>query len=203
MLRLYITRHGETEWNLEKRMQGWKDSSLTQKGTEDAIKLGESMKNIDFSCIYSSSSPRTLRTSELIRGDRDINIIPVDDLREMNLGDWEGKTADEAARMDKEGQKSFWETPHLYVPKSGESYFEVRERATKAINKIIQSHETGNVLIVTHAIIVKTIMSHFKSLPVERLWENPFIHGTSLSIVEVLGDRATAVVEGDISHLNK
>jgi len=200
VLRLYITRHGETEWNIERRMQGWKDSSLTPKGVENAIALGNRLKDVDFNCIYSSSSRRTIHTAELIRGNRDIHIIPNDNLREINLGEWEGKTAEEVETIDKQGRKAFWETPHLYVPKSGESYFQVRDRIETVINKIIEEHKDGNVLIVTHAVIVKTMMSLFKGYPVEKLWEPPIIHGTSLCIAEVDKNKINVILEGDMSH---
>lgn len=201
MLRLYITRHGETEWNIEKRMQGWKDSNLTPKGVENAIALGNRLKDVDFNCIYSSSSRRAICTAELIRGNRNIRLIPDDNLREINLGEWEGKTFTEVEQCDKQGHKAFWEAPHLYVPKSGESYFQVRDRIEAVLNKIINENEDGNVLIVTHAVIVKTIMSFFKALPVDKLWEQPFIHGTSLSIVEINDKEATVILEGDMSHI--
>lgn len=201
MLRLYITRHGETEWNIEKRMQGWKDSNLTPKGVKDAIALGNRLKDVDFRCIYSSSSQRTIHTAELIRGNRDISIIPDDNLREIYLGDWEGKTIDEVERLDMQGRKAFWEAPHLYVPSSGESFFQVRDRTEAVLNKIMNENENGNILIITHAVIVKTIMSLFKALPVEKLWELPFILGTSLCIVEVENKNATVILEGDISHV--
>lgn len=201
VLRLYITRHGETVWNTEKRMQGWQDSSLTPKGVENAIALGNRLKDVNFNCIYSSSSPRTISTAELIRGNRDIRLITDDNLREMNLGEWEGKTFAEVEQCDKQGYKVFWETPHLYAPKFGESYFQVRDRVEAVLNRIIQENEDGNVLIVTHTVIVKTILSHFKSIPVGKIFELPFIQGASLSIVEIINKEASVILEGDMSHV--
>jgi broad specificity phosphatase PhoE len=84
VLRLYIVRHGQTQWNVEKRMQGQQDSELIQKGIDGALALGRSLNTVDFNCIYSSSSRRTLHTAELIRGDRNICILPDDKLREIS-----------------------------------------------------------------------------------------------------------------------
>lgn len=202
MLSLYITRHGETEWNIEKKMQGWKDSNLTPKGIENAIALGNRLKEVDFNCIYSSSSQRAIHTAELIRGNRNIHLVSDENLREINLGEWEGKTFVEFEKLDNQGHKAFMETPHLFAPKSGESFFQVRDRIDAAMNKIINENKHGNVLIVTHAIIVKTIMSLLKDIPVEKLWETPFIHGTSLSIVGVNSKNTSVIIEGDVSHIN-
>ncbi|MED5101462.1 histidine phosphatase family protein [Niallia circulans] len=94
MLTLYITRHGETQWNIEKRMQGWSDSDLTEKGKKNAVLLGERLKEIEFAAIYTSPSKRTVATANLIKGDRQIPIIFDDHLKEINMGKWEGKKAE-------------------------------------------------------------------------------------------------------------
>lgn len=202
MLKLYITRHGETEWNVEKRMQGWNNSDLTPKGVEHAIALGNRLGDIHIKSIYSSPSGRAMQTAKLVRGSRNIKIIQDERLKEINLGEWEGKTSAEIEEIDREGIKAFWENPHLYVPKTGESFYTVRDRVSNVINEIIKENENGEVLIVTHAVVVKTIMSIFKGHNVEKLWENPFIHGTGLSIVEVDAKEVRILAEGDLSHVN-
>lgn len=201
MLKLYIVRHGQTQWNIEKRMQGWKDSDLTSNGIEAAIALGKRLKDVEFKCIYSSTSYRTIHTAELIRGDRDINIIPDENLREIGLGDWEGKAQEELIKIDGQRFKAFWETPHLYQRESGENFFQVRNRAQAVLQKILEENTDGNILIVSHGVFIKTILSIFKSLPIEQLWNQPFIHGTGLSIVEVCDESAKIILEGDISHI--
>ena len=200
MLKIYITRHGETEWNVEGRMQGWKNSPLTQKGITNAGALGKRLVDVDIDVIYSSSSQRALHTAELIRGNREIPVLADENLREINLGEWEGKSADEMENIDREEQFAFWNTPHLYVPKSGESFFQVQERVEAVLNKILSVHSNGNVLIVAHAIVVKVMMAAIKELPLEKLWEQPFVHGTSLSLVAFENDKGTVLMEGDMSH---
>ncbi len=66
--RIYLTRHGQTEWNLQKRMQGHKNSDLTSLGKEQAKALGLRMKDVELNAIYTSSLPRAMQTAELIRG---------------------------------------------------------------------------------------------------------------------------------------
>lgn len=201
MLRLYIVRHGQTQWNIQKKMQGWKDSDLTQKGVEAAIALGKRLKDIDFKCIYSSPSHRTIHTAELIRGDRDISIITDDNLREINLGNWEGMVDEDIKMIDGQRYKAFWETPHLYQSESGESFYQVRDRANAVLQKILKENNDGNILIVSHAVFIKSILSIIKSLPVEQLWNQPFIHGTGLTIVEVCDNSTKILLEGDMSHI--
>lgn len=71
MLTLYITRHGETEWNIQKRMQGHKDSPLTEKGRKQAQALGNYLKNIPFEKVFVSDSNRAYETACTIMEERD------------------------------------------------------------------------------------------------------------------------------------
>jgi len=200
MIKLYITRHGETIWNTEKRMQGWQDSNLTEKGKKNAESLGERLKDIEFEAIYSSPSGRTKNTTELVKGDREIPIIFDDQLREMNLGNFEGQTMDSIRETNPIEIDRFWNAPELFVPVGGETFIDVRERALKILGRIKNNHLTGNILIVTHSVMIKTLFSIFNHSPIEKLWDPPFIHDTSLTIVEMNDDEYKIVLEGDISH---
>nr|WP_201714684.1 histidine phosphatase family protein [Rossellomorea arthrocnemi] len=75
MLRLFVTRHGETVLNTQRKLQGWKDSDLTENGMENALSLGNRLKDVEFHSIYASPSNRTLMTASLIKGD-DIRVRP-------------------------------------------------------------------------------------------------------------------------------
>jgi broad specificity phosphatase PhoE len=201
MLRLYITRHGETEWNTEGRMQGWKNSNLTERGRMNAIALGNALKNVEFNKVYCSPLERTKVTTGLILGGRKVEIIYDDNLREMHLGELEGLTQDEIKGIYPEFQDHFWKSPHKYVPKSGESFYDVKERVSRTLEQIIRDNPEGNVLIVTHGVVLKTIHSYFKNLDMENLWDPPFIYDTSLTIVEINNGISKVLVEGDISHI--
>jgi probable phosphoglycerate mutase len=80
---LYITRHGQTEWNVQGRLQGHLDSPLTELGVIQAEQLADSLVNVEFDVIYSSPSLRTVRTADMIRGERPIDITIEDKLREI------------------------------------------------------------------------------------------------------------------------
>ena len=74
---LYLTRHGETVWNTQKLMQGWKDSPLTDRGIKQARQLSERLSEVSFDAIYSSTSNRAVRTAEIIKGERSLEVINV------------------------------------------------------------------------------------------------------------------------------
>ncbi len=200
MLELYITRHGETEWNVQKRMQGWSDSELTENGRENARALGNRLVDINFSSIYSSPSKRTLDTAKIIRNNKNTPIILEDKLKEIHMGDWEGETHQTLSEKYPAAYTSFWETPHLYESKSGENFTDLFNRAAEAVNRIITENTSGRVLMVTHSVIIKCLFAYFKNRSMERLWDPPYIHDTSLTIVYVMDNGYEFLLEGDLSH---
>lgn len=200
MTRLYITRHGQTEWNVEGRMQGQKDSKLTSLGENQAKWLGESLKNTKIDVIISSSSGRTLSTAELIRDDRNIEVIPNDNLKEMYIGEWEGMLHTEVEELYPEHKHNFWNNPHLYEPMGGESFADILLRASNEIEDILATYKDKNILIVTHAITLKSLITYFEKKDVKDLWTGAFMKSTCLNIVEVDGDNRKFILQGDTSH---
>lgn len=200
-MKLYITRHGETEWNTEKRMQGFKNSNLTEKGVSNAKKLGSALKDINFSKIYSSPLGRTIDTSKHILGDRDIEIITVDYLKEMNLGTWGGMLSDDIIAKYPKEYDNFWNNPQEYTPIDGENFYEVMERVSKGLEEII-NNEDGDILIVTHTVVIKCLLAKLKNLPIKNLWDPPYIYDTCLTILEVENGEIKFLKEADICHLD-
>ncbi len=200
-MKLYITRHGETEWNKISKMQGWQNSDLTQKGIENAIKLSQRLKDIDISTIYTSPLGRALDTAKYIRGNRNIEIITCEELKEIKLGLWEGMENERIIDLYKEEHYNFWHKPHLYKPVGdGETLEELFNRVNRILKHIIKNTKGENVLIVTHGVTIKVIYSIIKGLKIEDLPSLPIIEGTSLNIVEVNGDEMKFILEADTSH---
>src|SRR5665647_527095 len=83
---IYFVRHGQTEWDEERRMQGQKDSELTAIGREDSKYLAKELSRTEFSQIYSSPLERAMDTAKYIKMGRVQEIIPLDSFKEMNLG---------------------------------------------------------------------------------------------------------------------
>jgi probable phosphoglycerate mutase len=203
VMKIYITRHGETEWNKEGRMQGWENSKLTQKGIDNARKLGKNLKNIDFSCIYCSPLGRTVETAEQIRGSRDIDIICDDSLKEINFGIWGGMMHSEIAEIFPEQHENFWHKPHLYEPIQGEGFPEFIDRVKSGFLNIIANASGENILIVTHAGVKKAISLILKNLSIENFWDPPFMYDTCLTVIEKDGNDMRFILEGDTSHLEQ
>lgn len=198
---LYLTRHGETEWNVEGKLQGHNDSPLTKLGKRQAQWLGVSLKNIEFDAIYSSSSPRAFHTAEIIRDKRKLDVIPSEKLMEIHLGSWKGETWSEIERNHHDEFITFWSSPHLYKSTNGgENFHQLRDRLIPEVNEIISKHNGGNVLIVTHAIALKVIMAYFKGDSLDKLWDPPVIQPTALNKVVIEDGRFNIELHGDVSH---
>ncbi|MBP3964035.1 histidine phosphatase family protein [Paenibacillus lignilyticus] len=198
---IYLTRHGETKWNVEGRLQGHMDSDLTELGVRQAGWLGNSLQDVPFDAIYTSISPRAQRTAEIIRGTRGMDVIPCEELKEIYLGTWEGRKFTELEQTFPDEHVAFWNAPHRYQPSNGgESFVQLRERVIPKVKAIEAAHQGGTILIVTHAVALKTIMAFFKGDPLEQLWSPPHIHPTSLNKVVTTKNRYHIELHGDISH---
>lgn len=200
MLTLYITRHGQTEWNVESRMQGWADSPLTQVGVDAAKQLGKRLQDVPLDAVYSSTSGRTIHTAKLIIGERDIPIIQKENLREINVGEWQGLLSADIERDYAEQVKTYYEQPSQYESTSGENFHRLKERVLRAVEEIAAAHPDGNVLVVTHGVVKKCLINHFSGADMDLLWAPPFIHGTSLTVMEIDTDRRELTMIGDMSH---
>jgi broad specificity phosphatase PhoE len=200
-MKIYITRHGETEWNTKGKMQGWSNSNLTEKGIENAKRLGESLKHIDFDSIYCSPLGRAVETAKHIKGDKDTQINIEESLKEMGFGCWEGVAHTEIEELHPVERYNFWNKPHLYKPIDGESFEQLFARVKEVLEKIIGSGDE-NVLIVSHAVTLKAIYAIVKKTPLEELWNPPFMKDTCLSIIEVKDDEMRFILEADVSHLD-
>ncbi|WP_040952070.1 histidine phosphatase family protein [Gorillibacterium massiliense] len=197
---IYLVRHGQTEWNIEHRFQGHQDSPLTELGVQQAMWLGESLHNEDIDVIYSSSSNRAVKTAELINGSRTLPINKKDELKEINLGIWEGQLQDVAKEQYSQEYHAFWNDPERFQLEGAETFFDVSKRAITLLNQIVRENEGKAILIVSHTVVVKLIMAHFENRLMKDVWNPPFIHPACLCKIEIDNDEPTILLHGDITH---
>ncbi|KKQ21675.1 MAG: hypothetical protein A3G45_02605 [Candidatus Staskawiczbacteria bacterium RIFCSPLOWO2_12_FULL_37_15] len=148
---IYFVRHGETEWNKKKIVQGHKDSPLTIKGTSSAERLGKLLRGKKIEIIYSSDLGRCVQTAEIINRCLKVKIIKTKKLRERNFGDLNG-------RPNKEVKKILdLNNPDKKAP-NGESFNEQKERVVLFIKKLF-SEKFKKILLVIHDGTARAILS--------------------------------------------
>jgi len=199
MVRLFIARHGQTRWNREGRLQGWKDAPLTDKGVEQAESLKERLSEEDIDVVYCSPLGRTKKTAEIILEGRDLSIKEDKRIKEINMGKWEGTKGEEIKKIFPDLYFDFWERPHLYDPISGESFHDLKERVVSFIEEILEKHEDENILIVSHGCASKLMIAYFEGRTLSEIWEQPKLEAACLNIVEVKDGEPEIILFGDTS----
>ncbi|OXS75034.1 phosphoglycerate mutase [Lysinibacillus sp. KCTC 33748] len=200
MTTFYLVRHGETMWNKEQRLQGWLDSPLSKNGILHAEKLRDHLKNINFTAAYSSSSGRAKETMQILLADRQLPIYDEDNLREIFLGDWQGKTVEDIV-ISFPDYELYTDYPGQFVATHTESFGTVTERAIFTLKKIAEKYPENHVLIVSHAVTIKCIINAILGRSVDQLWAEPFINGTSVTIIEKVDQQWLVQEIGNIQHL--
>lgn len=203
MTELYLVRHGQTVWNLEKRLQGSKNSNLTDLGKEQAARLGKRFEDIHIDSAYCSTSDRAMETCRIILGNKTIQPTLLDSIKEMDLKSWEGKLNSEIKAQNEELFNQFWNAPHLMTEFPGETLNDFTNRIINALNIIIKENENKKVLVVTHGLVMRTLINYFKGLPKDNEYDCKIVDPTSLTVVRVEeGNEFQFVLYSDTEHLS-
>lgn len=161
--RFYLVRHGETEWNVQQKMQGHKDSPLTPHGINQAKALGDKLKNVAFTHVFSSDLFRAQRTAEIIAADRHLAVKTSALLRETSFGEFEGKTVKffrEQLRNSLAYRESLTDKEQMkYCLYPGlETYEETASRCLVFMRETALAHLNHKVLAVSHAGTMRAVL---------------------------------------------
>jgi probable phosphoglycerate mutase len=148
MTRLLLARHGETDWNSERRWQGHADRPLNDTGREQAAELADSLSATPVAAIYSSDLARARETAEIVGARLGLPVVLDPGLREVDVGEWSGMRHDDIAERFPEGFARWQNGWHGWD--GGESYEEMRERAVATLLRIATDHEDETILVVAH-----------------------------------------------------
>lgn len=162
-LEVYLIRHGETEWNVAGKIQGHTDIPLNENGAVQAQQLGEQLKHVPFSAVYSSDLARALKTASLATGlpEQEIKTTPL--LRERHMGCFEGRSGQEywqLLRREQVGQTA----PEVVLAWRGdesvESFADVFARLLPFFKALQVSHPGETVLVSSHAHVLAALLYH-------------------------------------------
>ena len=167
-LKLYIVRHGETEWNVIKRFQGQLNTPLTEKGMEKLRETGKNLENVLFEEVYTSKLERTVNSAEIIlnenRGykNKKMELKKLAELNEVYFGVWQGLKYEEVFLKYPEEANNYFYNVKNYKAENveAENLKDALERFLRGINKILDNHKSGNILIVTHGTVFEMFINY-------------------------------------------
>ena len=149
---MLLVRHGETDWNRERRVQGHTDVPLNATGLEQARALANELSGSELVAIYASDLVRTRDTAAIVAAHHELTVTVDADLREKNFGSWEGLTDVEILDRFPDAVRGRWG--------DGETTEAVAERAVAALDRIRRLHPAGCVLVVSHGGPLRAILTH-------------------------------------------
>lgn len=201
-MKIYLVRHGETEWNKEYRLQGQADTRLNDYGRELAQITAEALKDIPFDVIYHSPLNRAEETAVILKKSRTIDIIADERIKEMSFGTAEGCHILSIKNNPEDPMYNFLKHPGDYIPpENGERFEEVAARSAEFMEETILPLEGKyqNVLIVAHGAVNRTILNAIAGISVSDFW-NIRLKNCAVSIIDLTNGILTIEQEGAIYY---
>lgn len=169
-MKLFLIRHGQTDWNLKGKIQGSYDSELNNTGIFQAEELSKKVLELNYkiSKIYSSPQKRAMKTAEILSQAINVDFISTEGLEEINLGKWQGLSWKEVKeKYPTEYEEWYIKRRHTKSPK-GESYQDMLDRALTSIHKIINEN-SHDVAIVTHSAVIMCLQCYITDTPFDEM----------------------------------
>jgi broad specificity phosphatase PhoE len=191
--KLFLVRHGQTEWNLEGRYQGITNTKLTTLGRKEAKLAAKYLSKINFTGFYTSPLGRTIETAEIFK-----KVIKKDykvrgNLKELNFGEWEGLIFNEILENYNKDFQKWLKNPFENAPTGGEGFKELIEKGSQEIDKILDENEDGsNILIITHGGFIVAMLVYWLKISPER-WS---------SLIQSHGAINVVVMNGKIPYIS-
>jgi uncharacterized phosphatase len=152
MTTILLARHGETDWNADRRVQGHSDTPLNDTGRAQAQALGDELSGVGIDAVYSSDLVRAHETARLVAEPLGLEVTAIRDLRERHFGTWEGLTDEEIFARFPEARDGPWG--------DGETREEMAERVLAALHRIADAHPDSSVLVVSHGGPLRAVLTH-------------------------------------------
>ena len=200
MLKLYLLRHGETEFSRGDRFCGDIDAPLTDTGARMGEQFADAYGDLRWQAIITSTRRRTVATAAPLAARTGLRILRDARLDEMFFGGWQGLTKREAAIRDPHRYNRWREDPTVGAP-GGESAFEVSVRAIAAIDDLRARYGSGNVLVVSHKTVLRLILCRLLNIELRRYREWVDWPTGAVSVLEVGPCHAAAHQIADERHL--
>ncbi|MGO1671858.1 MAG: 2,3-bisphosphoglycerate-dependent phosphoglycerate mutase [Sphingobacterium sp.] len=188
MTKLFLVRHGQSQWNLENRFTGWKDVDITALGQLEAEQAGKILKEEKIDVAFTSKLIRAQNTLKIIlneRGKTDTPVIMDEALNERSYGELEGLNKTETAKKFGAEQVHIWRRSFDIAPPGGESLKDTYNRVIPYFEHFIQPQLQAqkNVIIVAHGNSLRALIMYLEHLSSKEILEREIATGKPLTYV--------------------
>lgn len=202
-MRLYVMRHGETDWNAVKKIQGQADIPLNQKGIDLAKKTGEALERVPFDLVISSPLIRAMQTAECVVRDRKIPILTDPRIMEINFGEMEGaqSSSDTKPEYARRLWNFFHDPAHYEAPEGGESIPQICQRTGEFWDELIscKEYQDKTILITLHGCAMRALLQSMYGKN-EDFWHGKVPPNCCVNIIDVTDGHATFLEEDKVFY---
>ncbi|MCM8782010.1 MAG: histidine phosphatase family protein [Candidatus Omnitrophica bacterium] len=201
-MNLYIIRHGESTWNSKNRIQGNSNPPLSRLGMVQAKLLAKRFRKIKIDKIYSSPFLRSLQTAQIIAKVLKLKVVKRGALKEVGLGEWEGKSPDEIDRLyDNNYQRWLRYGPTKIKIPGAENIASFRKRVKRVFYDIIKENKDRDILVVTHGGVIAAFLAHLLDADFDKLILALHLPNTCVTLISIDKDRSYLIHIADTAHL--
>ncbi len=200
-MKLILIRHGETEWNKQRRIQGGRsDTRLSQKGLEQADRLAAALRKERIDAIYASPMKRASETAQIIAEACKLQVHLFNELREIDAGELDGLFERELTGLYETAWKEFRNGNASTPLPGGESLQDVQKRTSWAIDRMLEKHIDGTVVVVAHLLANLAMVCQALGInlgQIARFKQAP----ASVTILELTTQENSLLLFNDTCHL--
>ncbi len=195
-----LVRHGQTNSNVTGLYMGWSDEDLDEVGYTQAHRLSLRLASLPIASVYTSPLRRAYATAATLAEPHKLEPGVLDDLLEIRFGDWQGLHMDEIKGRWPELWRQWRIDPSKLTLPNGETLKEVTKRAVRAFERVVEANWGKQVVIVTHDVIVKVLVTHVLGAS-NSIYRRFDIGNASLSVIRVVNGNSKLATVNDTSHL--
>lgn len=187
-MKIYLVRHGETEWNRKGKIQGQADIPLNENGEALASLTGQKMAHIPFDRIYTSPLSRARRTAELICVRRGLPLVEDSRLLEISYGNREGQSLALIHMLPFLRLHRYFSRPSAYIPpEGGETYDDLRQRCQAFLEQELKPLEDrmDHVLVCGHGALIREIVCIIDGIARDAFWKGPVQRNCAVTVLSL------------------
>jgi alpha-ribazole phosphatase len=195
-MKMFLIRHGETDFNRQKRYQGHTDIALNMAGLQQAKALSRRLSKERIDKIYTSTLLRAENTARIIANERTIEIVPCEMLMEIDFGAFEGLTFEEIASLYPHWQSNNFD----FTCHGGENLVQLAQRIESFNDKIKRESAASSIAVISHAGCLRVLICILLGISINNWWRFT-LDTASLTILENVPEAAVLTTLNDVSHL--